>query len=128
MEVNGITLGTRTCEYNFARVGGAISTINMGVFLPRNSVVTSSFYEVLTTHTSAGAGTFSIGSATAGNVVYHNVMAVAALTIGSVLVGAVNTANVVIPLGEQLTITLAAFAFTAGVGRFTAIFAESPAG
>ena len=40
--------------YDFAEHGGAISTIGLGETLPDNAIVTRSWYEVITTLTSAG--------------------------------------------------------------------------
>ena len=47
--------------YNFAADGGAIGTINLGVRLPDNAIITRAWYDVLTTFTSASdAATIAI--------------------------------------------------------------------
>ncbi len=47
--------------YDFAVLGGAISTIGLGVTLPDNAIITRAWYEVITTLTSAtDAATVSI--------------------------------------------------------------------
>lgn len=129
MQLNGETRGSRTFVYDFARDGGLVSTINMGVFIPGNSVVYNARAKIDLTFTSGGAPTTSIGSTTAGVAAYIAATALGVLVLNAVVEGAaVTAANVFVPLGDELTITIAVAAMTAGVLRFTCDFIEYPAG
>ena len=100
--------------YDFAVDGGAISSINMGIFIPNNAVVNRFFVKTNTAPTGATA-TISFGHA-GDTDAFMVVNGIAAFVVGEDLQGVDFTAN---PLEmtafRQLQITIATAALTAGV-------------
>ena len=56
--------------YDYAVDGGAIGSINLGAIIPDKAIITRTFYDVITTFTTAGAdaGTIALTSEGAGDI------------------------------------------------------------
>lgn len=104
-----------TFNYDFTRDGGAIGTIGMGVFIPANAVLNLGHAKIITTCTSGGGATISVGW-TGATTILINAAAVATFTAGAVVNGAllsiapVTTGAVL----RELAVTIGVAALTAG--------------
>ena|SRR3990167_1169960 len=100
--------------YDFAVDGGAISSINMGVFIPNNAIVTA-FYGKTNTAPVGTSGTIAFGHS-GDTDAFMVVTGVAGFPVSQTFVGVDFSAN---PLEmtayRQLQITIATTALTAGV-------------
>ena len=106
-------------EYNFAKHGGAISSISVqGASIPAGSVIVGGMIHVKTAGVGVN-GTMAIGTAAGSTTNILGATAVASLTLNALLatVPVPQTANTWIRLTSNLTallFTIATTAFTAG--------------
>lgn len=104
--------------YNFARDGGAVSTINLTLpySIPTGSTITRVFTDVQTAVTSGGAATAALGIVAAGDLEAATVVTGAPWTAGSHLGTLTGGAVLVVTTAATSTIlfTVATAALTAG--------------
>ena len=132
MEFNGVATRKYTFEYNFARDGGVIGAIPMGVFIPDEALIWFGVAFVTTGLTSGGAATIAVGT---------DLQAPALIAATAVAVWAINARipGVDLPAApvlidnpapanrrEELQVTIAGAALTAGVFRFTCYGFQQP--
>lgn len=117
---------TAKAIYRFATDGGAISTIvpkdTFG--LPDNAVIVGGSINSTTACTSSGAGTLAVGtSAGSSNTSILGATAVASLSADA-RINAVPTwaTPVKLTAAGNITVTIASFAFTAGVVEITLLY------
>lgn len=101
--------------YSFAVDGGAVSAINLGIFIPNNAIVTGFRVKTNTAPTSGGAATISFGFT--GNLVAFMVInGIAAFVAGETLSGVDLKANPLeMTATNQLVISIVTAALTAGI-------------
>lgn len=114
------TVHTLKLQYSFAVQGGAIGAINLvgedgkAAKLPKGAIVRDCLIDVVTAPTSGGAATIAFGTGQAANDL-KAATAIASITglVACVPVGTAATA-IKLTLDRTPTITVAAFALTAG--------------
>jgi hypothetical protein len=128
--IEGTTrLKTAVGEYDFAVDGGAISTITLrsgdssGNTVPAGSVIVGGYVEVDTQLTSGGAATIGVNVEAAGDLLAA-ATAVATYTTGrkSLIPVGSGVTSVKTTVTRALTITVAAFALTAGKMRVVVMY------
>jgi hypothetical protein len=101
---------TEKCTWNFALDGGAIGTINLPIAFPTGTLITRAFVKIPTTIICGGAGTIALA---VGGV---TVQAATAYNSAPFLAGGATTlTSTLTSTAANLTLTVAAFALTAGV-------------
>ena len=119
-----------TAEYDFARDGGAVSSITLrsvdsdsvGSAIPVGAVILGGYVDVLTTLTSGGAATIAINSEGAGDVLAA--LAVASWTAGrkSVIPVFTGATAVKTTAARNIVATIATAALTAGKFRVVLMY------
>lgn len=112
--------GTYTGMYDFAVSGGAISTIDLGITVPPNSIINNVKVRVITAPLSGGAATISVDRI--NNSVNPPVATVAGLiaatAIATFAINTVQLATYFVPIFVanpfNVGISIAAFTLTAG--------------
>lgn len=108
--------GVALFEYDFAKHGGAVGDIVVDPkLIPKGAVITSGVIHVLTALTSGGAATIAAKVTGANDILAAT--AVASFSLGALLdVVPVGTAATMVKAAayKDLTLTVAAFALTAG--------------
>jgi len=105
-------------SYDFALQGGAIGSINTGIFVPAGAHVTRAYVEKVTAFTSGGSATVALSLVSAGDllaaVAYNNAIFTAAIgtaiPTGTPATFVKNTATT----EKQITLDVATAALTAG--------------
>jgi len=112
-------VGNAKMTYDFAVDGGAISTItpSNSPTLPANAIILGGTVDITTTLTSGGAATIALGLGSGAQIASLNAAtAVASYAAGQLAIIPVFTAAtyVKVTAATRLTLTVAAFALTAG--------------
>lgn len=105
--------------YNFANDGGAIGLITpkRTITIPDNAIIIGATLNSTTACTSSGAGTLAVGTSAGSSATsIKTATAVASLSADAVVNGTVTlAAPVKMTAAGSVTVTVASFAFTAGV-------------
>jgi len=125
-QATGGELQTAKAVYSFAVDGGAISTIvpRRGFSLPDNAIIVGGTINSTAACTSSGAGTLSVGtSAGSSTTSILGATAVASLSLDA-RINAVPTFATPVKLtaAGNITVSIASFAFTAGVVEITLFY------
>lgn len=119
-QIMRLTKKTLVATYDFAVLGGAVSTVNLkgiygsNVVIPKGAIVTSCIIDVITALTSGGLATVALGTGQAGNdlkaaLAFDSYTAlVAGVPVGSAATSIKMTAD------RTMTATIATAALTAG--------------
>lgn len=119
------SLKTASFVFDFAVDGGAVSTIQMGAFLPVNAVVIFGVANVITALTSGGSATIAVGWTTS-TAALIGATAVASWGAGAILPGVdLPGAPVLATSARQLAVTIAAAALLTGKFQYTCLYIEA---
>jgi hypothetical protein len=113
--------------YDFAVNGGAVGSINMGVFIPANAVIYGGYILCQTALTSGGSATISVGYSSAATILASNIAYTTFNSGGVVSIGVDLSANPkFLDTARQLTITIGTAALTAGSLTYFCEYTEWP--
>ena len=112
-------------QYSFAVDTGAINTYQAPFVLPGGCTVQLVSYTTLAALTSAGAATISLGTGTGANKTnWYSSEAIADFSLNATTSQTPFNQILIIPAGEKPSITIEAFALTAGILVVTVQYIE----